>query len=391
MAGELKERKINIIDTTLRNGEQAAGVVFSKHEKIRIARMLDEIGVPEIEIGTPTIGPLEREIIKEIAASDIKSKLFVYCEASPENVEVADCCGIKNLILNISTSDLHIKVKYDKNRTWVLNQLRESISAAKEHGMEFIISAEDATRTDLEFLLKVLNLAQKREAYRFRICDTVSRLDPFRTFMLINNILNNTEFPIEVYNHNDFGMSTANAMASIRAGAVSLVTSVSGIGEGTGNAALEEIVMALKYLEDVDLGINTAKFREIAEYVAKASARAVPVWKAIVGTNVFAHESGIHADGVLKNPRNYEVFEPGEVGLTRQLVVGKHSGSHTILHKFKEFGIELTINEANDILALSRAMSVDLKRPLFDKELMYIYKDYEGKKPVKQEADDADV
>lgn len=391
MAGELKERKINIIDTTLRNGEQAAGVVFSKHEKIRIAKMLDEIGVPEIEIGTPTIGPLEREIIKEIAASDIKCKLFVYCEASPENVEIADCCGIKNLILNISTSDLHIKVKYGKNRTWVLNQLRESISAAKEHGMEFIVSAEDATRTDLEFLLKVLNLAQKREAYRFRICDTVSRLDPFRTFMLVNNILNNTDFPIEVYNHNDFGMSTANAMASIRAGAVSLVTSVSGIGEGTGNAALEEIVMALKYLEDVDLGINTAKFREIAEYVAKASARAVPVWKAIVGTNVFAHESGIHADGVLKNPRNYEVFEPGEVGLTRQLVVGKHSGSHTILHKFKEFGIELTINEANDILALSRAMAVDLKRPLFDKELMYIYKDYEGKKQVKQEADDADV
>jgi homocitrate synthase NifV len=391
MPGELKERKINIIDTTLRNGEQAAGVVFSKHEKIRIAKMLDEIGVPEIEIGTPTIGPLEREIIKEIAASDIKSKLFVYCEASPENVEIADCCGIKNLILNISTSDLHIKVKYDKNRTWVLNQLRESISAAKEHGMEFIVSAEDATRTDLEFLLKVLNLAQKREAYRFRICDTVSRLDPFRTFMLINNILNNTDFPIEVYNHNDFGMSTANAMASIRAGAVSLVTSVSGIGEGTGNAALEEIVMALKYLEDVDLGINTAKFREIAEYVAKASARAVPVWKAIVGTNVFAHESGIHADGVLKNPRNYEVFEPGEVGLTRQIVVGKHSGSHTILHKFKEFGIELTINEANDLLALSRAMAVDLKRPLFDKELMYIYKDYEGKKQVNQEVDDTDV
>ncbi|OQA21031.1 MAG: 2-isopropylmalate synthase [Actinobacteria bacterium ADurb.Bin346] len=391
MAAENKEKRINIIDTTLRNGEQAAGVVFSRHEKIRIAKMLDEIGVPEIEIGTPTIAPLEREIIKEIAASDIKCRLFTYIEASPENVEIADLCGIKNVILNISTSDLHIKVKYGKNRTWVLNQLRESMSVAREHGMEFIVSAEDATRTDLEFLLKVLNLARKREAYRFRICDTVSRLDPFRTFMLINTILNTVDFPIEVYNHNDFGMSTANAIASIRAGAVSLVTSISGIGEGTGNAALEEVVMALKYLEDVDLGINTAKFREIAEYVARASARAVPVWKAIVGTNVFAHESGIHADGVLKNPRNYEVFEPGEVGLTRQLVVGKHSGSHTILHKFKEFGIDLTINEANDILALSRAMAVDLKRPLFDKELMYIYNDYISKKQIHQEEDDPDI
>ena len=196
---------------------------------------------------------------------------------------------------------------------------------------------------------------------------------------MISTILNTVDFPIEVYNHNDFGMATANAMAAVRAGAVSLVTSINGIGEGTGNAALEEIIMALKYLENIDLGINTSRFREISEYVAKASARAVPVWKAIVGTNVFAHESGIHADGVLKNPINYEVFEPGEVGLTRQIVVGKHSGSHTILHKFKEFGIDLTINEANDILAMSRAMSVDLKRPLFDKELMYIYKDYEDK------------
>jgi homocitrate synthase NifV len=379
MIVEDKERKINIIDTTLRNGEQAAGVVFSKHEKIRMAKMLDEIGITEIEIGTPSIGPSEREIIKEIVASGIKGKLFTYTEAVPENIKLAVECGIKNIIINISTSDLHIKVKYGQNRTWVLNQLRETIAAAKHYDLNFIISAEDATRTDLEFLLKLLHLAEKKEAYRFRICDTVSRLDPFRTFLLISTILNTVNFPIEVYNHNDFGMATANAMAAIRAGAVSLVTSINGIGEGTGNAALEEIVMALKYLENIDLGITTARFREIAEYVAKASARAVPVWKAIVGTNVFAHESGIHADGVLKNPINYEVFEPGEVGLTRQIVVGKHSGSHTILHKFKEFGIELTVAEANDILAMSRAMSVDLKRPLFDKELMYIYKDYEDK------------
>lgn len=391
MAPELKEKKyINIIDTTLRNGEQAAGVVFSKHENIRIAKILDEIGIPEIEIGTPSLGPLERDIIREIVNANLKARLFTYCEAFPENIAHAVDCGIKNIIINISTSDLHIKEKYNKTRTWVLNQLRDTISEAKSKGLNFIISAEDATRTDLEFLLKVLRIAQKKEAYRFRICDTVSSLDPFRTFLLVNSILNNVDFPIEVYNHNDFGMATANAMAAVRAGAVSLVTSINGLGEGTGNAALEEIVMALKYLEDIDLGINTSKFREISEYVAKASARAIPVWKAIVGTNVFAHESGIHADGVLKNPRNYEVFEPGEVGLTRQLVVGKHSGSHTILHKFKEFGIDLTVNEANELLTLARSMSVDLKRPLFEKELMYIYKDYEEKKKSAGEENDSD-
>jgi len=380
-----EQKSVNIIDTTLRNGEQAAGVVFSKHEKIRIAKMLDEIGIPEIEIGTPTLGPLEREIIKEIVSSKPSAKLFTYCEAFPENIAFAVDCGVKNVIINISTSDLHIKVKYGKTRTWVLNQLRETTSEARRNNLNFIVSAEDATRTDLEFLLKVLSVAEKKGAARFRICDTVSRLDPFRTFLLLNTIINTTNFTIEVYNHNDFGMATANAMAAIRAGAKSLVTSVNGIGEGTGNAALEEIVMALKYLEDIDLGVNTAKFREISEYVAKASARAIPVWKAIIGTNVFAHESGIHADGVLKNPRNYEVFEPGEVGLTRQLVVGKHSGSHTIIHKFKEFGIDLTTNEANDILSMTRAMAIDLKRPLFEKELMYIYNEYLEKKKTKEE------
>ena len=383
MISESKDKGyVNIIDTTLRNGEQTAGVVFSKHEKIRIAKLLDEVGIPEIEIGTPSLGPAEREIVKEIIASKPNCKLFTYCEADPANIAYAAECGIKNIIINISTSDLHLKVKYGKTRTWALNQLRETISEAKSNGLDFIVSAEDATRTDLEFLLKMINIAQKKGAYRFRICDTVSRLDPFRTFLYINTILNTIDFPIEVYNHNDFGMATANAMAAIRAGASSLVTSVNGLGEGTGNAALEEIVMALKYLEDVDLGMTTSKFRELSEYVAKASARAIPVCKAIVGTNVFAHESGIHADGVLKNPRNYEVFEPGEVGLTRQLVVGKHSGSHTILHKFKEFEIDLTDKEATDILGMTRLMSVDLKRPLFDKELMYIYKDYRENKQV---------
>src|SRR4030043_1714158 len=342
MAKAKSKRHINIIDTTLRNGEQTAGVVFSKHEKIRITKMLDEIGIPEIEIGTPSLGAAEREIIKEIVKDSFNSKLFVYCEAEPENIEYAVQCGAENVIINISTSDIHLKEKYKKNKTWVINKLKETLRVARQNNLNFIVSAEDATRTDLGFLLKLISIAKKKDAYRFRICDTVSKFDPFRTFLYINTILSSINFPIEVYNHNDFGMATANAMAAIRAGASSLVTTVNGIGEGTGNAALEEIVMALKYLEEVDLGMATSKFRELSEYVAKASARAIPVWKAIVGTNVFAHESGIHTDGVLKNPRNYEVFEPGEVGLTRQIVVGKNSGSHTIFHKFKEFDIDLT-------------------------------------------------
>ena len=389
MAKLKKDRKINILDTTLRNGEQAAGVVFSKHEKIRIAKMLDEIGIPEIEIGTPALGDVEKDIIKGILKSGLKARLYVYCNADPAEIEAAAELGVENAVINISTSDIHIKEKYRQNRTWVVNTLRDAMRAARQNKLRFIISAEDATRTDLEFLLKLINLAKKKGAERFRICDTVSIFDPFRMFMNINTINTAIDFPLEVYNHNDFGMATANGMAAIRGGAASIVVSVGGLGDGTGNAAMEEIVMAMRYLENLEMGIETSKFREIAEYVAKASARAIPIWKAIVGTNVFAHESGIHADGVIKNPKNYEAFNPAEVGLTRQLVVGKHSGSHTILHKFKEYDIELTDKEANDILAMTRAMSVDLKRPLFDKELMYIYKEYQSKKIDEPEIDES--
>ena len=380
MSKSKKDRKINIIDTTLRNGEKTAGVVFSKHEKIRIARMLDEIGIPEIEIGTPALGDMEKDIIKAVMKSNLSAKLYAYCEADVKAIEEAAATGIKNVVINISTSDIHIKEIYKQNRTWVVNKLREVIRTANKNDLKYIISAEDATRTELEFLLKLISLAKKKGAERFRICDTVSKFDPFMTFMNISTINNAVDFPLEMYNHNDFGMATANGMAAIRGGVAGIVVSIGGLGDGTGNAALEEIVMALRYLENIELGIETSKFREIAEYVAKASSRAVPIWKAIVGTNVFAHESGIHTDGVIKNPKNYEVFNPAEVGLTRQIVVGKHSGSHTILHKFKEYDIELTDKESNDILVMTRSMSVDLKRPLFDKELMYIYKEYKSKK-----------
>ena len=201
-------------------------------------------------------------------------------------------------------------------------------------------------------------------------------LDPFTTFQRVETLVETLGIGIEVLFRNDFGMATANALAAVRGGARYVTVSVNGLGERTGTAALEEVVMALKYLDDVDLGITTQEFRELSEYVARASSRAIPIWKAIVGTNVFAHESGIHADGVIKNPLTYEVFSPDEVGLTRQLVVGKHSGSRTIQHKFKEFGIDLSDHEASEILAMTRRMSIDMKRALFDKELVYIYQDF---------------
>jgi homocitrate synthase NifV len=180
--------------------------------------------------------------------------------------------------------------------------------------------------------------------------------------------------------HDDFGMATANTLAGIKAGATYVNTTVNGLGERAGNAALEEVVMALKHIGKVDIGLHTERFRELSEYVAAASARTVPAWKSIVGTNVFAHESGIHADGVIKNPLNYEAFAPEDVGLERQIVIGKHSGSRAVYRKFQEFGLELRMEECEEILALVRKTAVELKRALFDKELMYIYRDWLAQK-----------
>jgi homocitrate synthase NifV len=183
-----------------------------------------------------------------------------------------------------------------------------------------------------------------------------------------------------MHTHNDFGMATANAIAGIKAGAHYVNTTINGLGERAGNAALEEVVMALKYISKVDLRLKTERFRELSEFVANASARSIPVWKPIVGANVFAHESGIHADGVIKNPLNYEVFTPEEVGLERQLVIGKHSGTKAIRMKFEEFRIELSDEDCAAILEIVRRHAVESKRGLFEKELMYIYKDYKAQK-----------
>ena len=369
------DEPVFLVDNTLRDGDQTAGVVFAGTEKIRIARLLNEIGVQEMETGSPWLCPEEREVMAEISSLGLSAKCLAFCRAEPDDIALAKECGVDGVVISCSTSRIHIEKKYGQTRQWVLDRVRETAEAAKDLGLPFVISAEDASRTNMEFLLHFAVQAEELGAARFRFCDSLAVLDPFTAFQQVQTILQAINLDVEVHCHNDFGMATANSIAGYRAGARYITVSVNGLGERTGNAALEEVVMALKHLDGLDLGIATARFREVSEYVARASSRAIPVWKAIVGTNVFAHESGIHADGVIKNPLTYEVFSPDEVGLTRQLVVGKHSGSRTIQYKFREFGIDLSDEEANIMLAEVRRMAIDLKRALFDKELVYIYQD----------------
>ncbi len=370
-----------IDDTTLRDGEQTAGVVFSNREKIQIARYLDEIGVHQIEAGIPTMGGDEKKSIKEIVDLGLNASILAWNRAVIEDIKHSLDCGVDAIAISIAVSDIHIQHKLKKDRQWVLDSVKKSLEFAKSKGLYVSVNAEDASRADFDYLMEFARTAKEYGANRVRYCDTIGLMEPFKIYEQVKAIINEVGIEVEMHTHNDFGMAVANALAGVRAGATWVNTTVIGLGERAGNAALEEVIMALKYTMGIDLNCNTRILREVAEYVAQASARSVPVWKAIVGYNVFAHESGIHADGVLKDPRTYEAFTPEEVGLERQILIGKHSGTHSLLVKFKEYGIELKPEEAQDLLPEVRRLSVELKRALFDKELMNLYQDYKkGKK-----------
>ncbi|MGD0153725.1 MAG: homocitrate synthase [Thermacetogeniaceae bacterium] len=368
--------QIKIVDTTLRDGEQTAGVVFANHEKIRIAKMLDDVGVDQIEAGVPVMGGHEKEAITEICRLGLRASIMGWNRAVIKDIESSLECGVDAVAISISTSDIHIEHKLRSTRSQVLSDMVRATEFAKQQGVYISVNAEDASRSDSAFLSEFAQAAKDAGADRLRFCDTVGILDPFSTLEQVKNLINTVGIDVEMHTHNDFGMATANALAGVRAGARWVGVTVIGLGERAGNAALEEVIMALKYLGGIDLNFKTAKFRELAEYVSMAASRELPVWKAIVGSNMFAHESGIHADGALKNPGNYEAFCPEEVGLTRQIVIGKHSGSHSIKAKFEEYGHHLTDEEAKDILVYVKKASVELKRHLFDKELVFIYEDY---------------
>lgn len=369
-------RHLTIVDTTLRDGEQTAGVVFSNQEKLRIARLLDELGVHQIEAGVAVMGGDEKQAISDIVKLGLKASIMGWNRAVISDIEASLSCGVDAVAISISTSDIHIEHKLMTTREDVLERMVKATAFAKKEGMYISVNAEDASRSDMDFLVQFAKEAKKAGANRLRYCDTVGILDPFKTYGNIKTLIEKADIDVEMHTHDDFGMATANALAGVKAGASHVGVTVNGLGERAGNAALEEVVMALKYLLDTDLSFATERFVEVSEFVARASGRMLPPWKAIVGSNMFAHESGIHADGALKNPLTYEAFKPEDVGLERQIVIGKHSGTASIKAKFRlEYGKEINEEEAAEMLKRVRALAVDMKRSLFDKELVYIYED----------------
>jgi homocitrate synthase NifV len=366
---EPNKSQIIIDDTTLRDGEQTAGVVFSLDEKKRIAKLLDATGVGELECGIPAMGKEEQASVKALVDLGLNARLITWNRAVISDIQASIDSGVRAVDISLSVSDIHIRHKLRKSRDWVKEQLKVALSFAKDHDLYISVGGEDASRADLNFLVELMEIAKNLGADRFRFCDTLGILDPFTTYDKVSYLASRVDLDLEVHTHNDLGMATANAIAGIRAGARFVNTTVNGLGERAGNAALEEVVMALKHACGIELQIDTSRFVELSKLVGQASCRPVPEWKAVVGEKVFSHESGLHADGVIKFPGNYEGYDPAEVGLSRHMVIGKHSGSHSLRQRLQLLKIDLQAVDIDALLNKVRSFSQVRKRALSDREL----------------------
>jgi homocitrate synthase NifV len=364
---------VYIDDTTLRDGEQTAGVVFANEEKIHIARMLARVGVHQIEVGIPAMGGDEKETINRIAGLGLPTSILAWNRAVIEDLKHSLDCGVDAVAISISSSDIHIQHKLNRDRQWVLDSVKRSVEWAKKHNLYVSVNAEDASRAAPDFLVEFGKTAKDAGADRLRYCDTVGILDPLEMYERIKTLIEEVAMPIEMHTHNDFGMATANAIAGLEAGANWVNTTVNGLGERAGNAPLEELVMALQYCEGVSLGIRTSLFRELSEYVALASGRPLPAWKPVVGSNLFVYESEGRASGVVQDPSTYEIFLPGEVGLVRRFNVGKYSGPSVIRQQLREYGHHASDGEMAKLVSALRARSIALKRSLFASEVVEEY------------------
>lgn len=359
-----------IIDSTLRDGEQAPGVVFTLGEKLRIAALLDECGVKEVELGTPAMGEEEIQVIREIVHSGFRFEKLCWARAKESDIVASARTGANRINISFSVSDIQLSAM-GRSRDWVMREIRPMISLARSEFDFVAVGAQDASRADREFLNEFIGACLAEGADRIRLADTVGILNPMTTaemFSAVSSLFPFVDF--EFHGHNDLGMATANSLVALVNGATAVSATVNGLGERTGNAFLEELVAALKVSSGVNTGIHLPELQQLCRYVSEVSYRPTPVSKPVTGENVCRHESGIHCRSLLKDELSYQPFRAEEIGRQVEMVIGKHSGKATIADFFRKRKIELSETESQLLTSKVKQLSMRTKRELSDAELI---------------------
>ncbi len=381
--------RIIIFDTTLRDGEQSPGCSMNLEEKLRMARLLDEMGVDVIEAGFPIASQGDWEAVNEIAKVIKNATVCGLSRAIERDIDSAGealkPAANRRIHTFISTSPSHMRYQLQMNEDQVLESVAASVTRAGKYTDNIEWSAMDATRSDVDFLCRCIETAIKCGATTINVPDTVGYATPDEFGDLIraiqNKVPNIDKSVISVHCHNDLGLAVANSLAGLQAGARQVECTINGIGERAGNAALEEIVMAIRTRQDrlqFDHNINTGMITKLSRTLSNTIGFNVQPNKAIVGANAFAHESGIHQDGVLKNAETYEIMTPESVGLTRsELVLGKHSGRHALKTKVEELGYELGDNAFQEFFKRFKDLA-DKKKNVFDDDIIALIEDEAG-------------
>jgi len=362
----------HIIDSTLRDGEQAPGVVFTLEEKLRIAALLEDCGVKELEVGTPAMGDDEVRVIREIVQAGFRFDKLCWARAKEFDIEESAKTGANRINISFSVSDIQLSAM-GRNTDWVMKQIRPMISFARQRFDFIAIGAQDASRANRDFLDEFIAACLAEGVDRIRLADTVGILNPFSTAQLFSSV--SQKFPFvdfEFHGHNDLGMATANSVSALLSGAQSVSATINGLGERAGNACLEEIAAALKISSGIDSGIHLAGMQELCKFVAQASSKPIHPSKPIVGEMVCRHESGIHCNSLLKDELSYQPFRSSEIGRCTEMVIGRHSGGRTIKHFLEKQQINMSERQTTILTEQVKALALRHKRGLQVEELIIL-------------------